>query len=88
MICILDAENILDVETLHEKVAEIMEFPDYYGKNLDALYDCLTDIGEETELVIENAPYLNYNLGVYAGKFVATLAEAEMMNPNFTLTIL
>ncbi len=87
MICTLDAENILDTETLHEKIAEILKFPEYYGKNLDALYDCLTELSEETELVIENAPYLNYNLGIYAGKFISVLAEAEMMNPNFTLTI-
>ncbi|WP_433269785.1 barstar family protein [Actinosynnema sp. CS-041913] len=25
-------------------IGEAMEFPDYYGRNLDALYDCLTDL--------------------------------------------
>ncbi|WP_121003199.1 barstar family protein [Saccharothrix australiensis] len=25
-------------------IGEAMAFPDYYGQNLDALYDCLTDL--------------------------------------------
>ncbi|MBB5957776.1 RNAse (barnase) inhibitor barstar [Saccharothrix tamanrassetensis] len=25
-------------------IGTAMEFPDYYGQNLDALYDCLTDL--------------------------------------------
>ncbi|MFB9503262.1 barstar family protein [Saccharothrix mutabilis subsp. capreolus] len=25
-------------------IGEAMEFPDHYGQNLDALYDCLTDL--------------------------------------------
>ena len=29
-----------------------MKFPDYYGGNLDALYDCLTDISSDTAVDI------------------------------------
>ncbi|MBW4720886.1 barstar family protein [Saccharothrix obliqua] len=25
-------------------IGEAMDFPDYYGQNLDALFDCLTDL--------------------------------------------
>ena len=30
---------------------EALNFPDYYGKNLDALYDCLYEIKCEIELI-------------------------------------
>ena len=30
---------------------EVLNFPDYYGKNLDALYDCLCEIECEIELI-------------------------------------
>ena len=32
------------VEDMHEAIAAGLDFPDYYGRNLDALNDCLTDI--------------------------------------------
>jgi ribonuclease inhibitor len=35
-------------DDVHTYISERFKFPDYYGKNLDALYDCLTDIGEYT----------------------------------------
>ena len=37
---------------IHEYIAEKMDFPEYYGHNLDALYDCLTDIAEPTAVGI------------------------------------
>lgn len=35
----------------HDYLMQALDFPDYYGKNLDALYDCLTEISCEIELV-------------------------------------
>lgn len=32
-------------------IGQVLEFPDYYGANLDALWDCLTDLTEPTALV-------------------------------------
>ncbi|WP_305514246.1 MULTISPECIES: barstar family protein [unclassified Methanobrevibacter] len=35
----------------HVYLMEALNFPDYYGKNLDALYDCLCEIDGEIELI-------------------------------------
>ena len=35
----------------HDYLMRELNFPDYYGKNLDALYDCLTEIECEIELI-------------------------------------
>lgn len=35
----------------HDYIMEALDFPEYYGKNLDALYDCLTEISCEIELI-------------------------------------
>ena len=48
---ILDGSQMTTRETAHEHIAKQLRFPDYYGKNLDALYDCVTDL-PDAELVI------------------------------------
>ena len=35
----------------HDYLMEALNLPDYYGKNLDALYDCLTEMECEIELI-------------------------------------
>jgi RNAse (barnase) inhibitor barstar len=36
---------------LHAALAAALGFPDWYGGNLDALWDCLTDLSEPTVLL-------------------------------------
>lgn len=43
MSTLLDLSGIRDEEAFHEYVASSLGFPEYYGRNLDALWDCLTD---------------------------------------------
>ena len=46
----------------HDYIKETLNFPDYYGKNLDALYDCLTEIGIETQIKLINADLIPNDL--------------------------
>ena len=56
-IVILDAKKMLEKEKMHEYLAKKFDLPEYYGKNLDALFDCLCEINELTliKLKHENA---------------------------------
>lgn len=47
----LDGNRLGDASQVHDYLKEVFEFPEYYGKNLDALYDCLTDL-EDVEITI------------------------------------
>ena len=46
----------------HDYLKDALDFPDYYGKNLDALYDCLCEIGVETEIVLINGSEVSSDL--------------------------
>ena len=38
----LDGRALDSREALHQALSALLAFPAYYGKNLDALHDCLT----------------------------------------------
>jgi hypothetical protein len=40
----LDASAWSDTHAMHEQVSAALDFPDYYGHNLNALNDCLGDV--------------------------------------------
>lgn len=40
----VDFKNVKGYYDMHRIFKESMEFPHYYGHNLDALWDCLTDL--------------------------------------------
>jgi RNAse (barnase) inhibitor barstar len=39
-----DCNTWVDQKEMHKQLKEKLNFPDYYGENLDALNDCLSDI--------------------------------------------
>jgi len=80
---ILDAGRVTDRPSLHAELQAVLGLPGYYGRNLDALYDCLTDIYEPTTLLIVEADRLDAALGDYAGKFLAALKDAAAENSRF-----
>jgi len=41
---LIDLSDIIDESSFHDHVMKTLAFPDYYGRNLDALWDCLVDM--------------------------------------------
>ena len=56
---VLDVSACETAEDLHRALAEGLHFPAWYGGNLDALHDCLTDLNEPTELIVRGTSALN-----------------------------
>ncbi len=40
----LDFSNVKYLGEVHRIIKEELDFPDYYGENISALWDCLTDM--------------------------------------------
>ncbi|MBE5950284.1 MAG: barnase inhibitor [Lachnospiraceae bacterium] len=83
---VLDGRKMTDKETAHEYLQEQLGFPEYYGCNLDALYDCLLEIEEEIILQIVCTEEIKENLGDYADALLETIQDAALENPNLQLT--
>lgn len=84
---ILDCAEITDKKQLHELIAEGLQFPDWYGGNLDALYDCLTGVYDETHIVLKDFAKLQENLGSYALSVRKVLLKADEDNDYIHINI-
>ena len=82
---VLDVSACESVEDLHRALAEGLHFPAWYGGNLDALHDCLTDLNEPTELVVRDETALDDLLGRRANAFRRVLNDSAEENPNLTV---
>ena len=78
---LLDGSELFTAEQVHAKLAGELAFPEWYGKNLDALYDCLTDVGEQTHICLANFAELEEHLGRKAGALRRVLRDACDDNP-------
>ena len=56
---ILDGEIIETPDQFHDVLTEALCLPEWYGRNLDALHDCLT-ILKDVELVLRRWPNAGY----------------------------
>lgn len=84
---IIDCLYISDKEQLHNTLAKELKFPDWYGENLDALYDCLTSIFEEITIIIENFSSLEEKLDSYAAAFMKVMKKADEDNEKITVIV-
>lgn len=73
---VLDGKKMVSREKTHAYLKETFGFPAYYGKNLDALHDCLTEMGE-MEVEVENTADLLAALEKYGEKILQELSEVE-----------
>lgn len=81
----LDGKKIQNRKQLHDTLAMELQFPAWYGANLDALYDCLTDIHTDTRLTVLHGEKLRENLGPYADKLFYVLRQTARENSRFIL---
>ena len=80
---VIDCEKLLQKEQAHLYLADVLDFPDYYGRNLDALFDCLTELGECT--VVFEGKNLLRETDSYGIKVLKVLEEAAQVNPGLKI---
>lgn len=84
---VIDGRKMDSRKEVHTYFKESLSLPDYFGNNLDALHDCLGEIGEQTHLVICHFNELEKKLGVYAGNLLKVITDAARDNLFLTVTL-
>ena len=74
----LYAENMADRNAMHDHLAQAFSFPRWYGRNLDALYDLLTDIDHPTTIRLHHCELLQG----YGLHLLKVMAQAAADNPS------
>lgn len=78
----LDGDKITGKDELHELFRKRLSLPDYYGNNLDALYDVLSTYFTPVEITILNRERLCENIPFYGERFLQVLNIAAQENES------
>ncbi len=84
---VLDVEKMRGLPQLHNYLRAALELPVYYGANLDALYDCLTEISEPVELTLAGKVVDAEYLGWYGERLLDVLRDAAAANPALSVKV-
>ena len=80
---ILDGREMTCKRRLHIYLEDKLGFPDYYGKNADALYDCLVEFCKDKSIEIINTDRMLKNLGDYGFIILNVFEDAISENLQF-----
>ena len=82
----IDFTNVKYYTEMHEIIRDSLEFPDYYGCNWDALWDCLTDmLGEPIHIEIIGLEIIEQKFDDAADMLIDTLKDLKhYRNDKFT----
>ena len=82
---VLTGDNIGSRESMASFMKEALQLPDYFGGNLDALSDLLSEVTEETVFEIEESELAFIPEEGYAAKTLKVLDRAAEENPHIHL---
>lgn len=86
-IFVLDGAMMTGIPETHAYIAKTMRFPEYYGGNLDALADCLGELGPQACVVLMNSPAMEKGLGPYARRLVSVFEDVASAPKSFSWVV-
>lgn len=81
---ILNGKRMISREVSHAYLKRKLDLPSYCGRNLDALYDVLTENNEWTTITLINKKVMKEKLGPYGENIIQVFKDAEDVNPKLS----
>ena len=85
--CIIFGDSVPDWDALYDQLESQLSLPSWFGRNLDALYDCLTDL-RDAEITVYQWDVLCRTLGEKAAGLQRVLTDAGLANPELVVCML
>ena len=74
---VVDFSGVTDKESFHACLKKSLPLPEWYGENLDALYDSLTEL-DDACIYFKNCGQAAASLADYYNSFLNVIADAQM----------
>ena len=84
---ILDLEGVGSEEEVQERIMEALPLPDYYGENLDALYDVLTEYGNGWHIIVLNTDDVDDEVKQYVDDMMGVFEDASAVVDDMTVEL-
>ncbi|MCR5295645.1 MAG: barstar family protein [Lachnospiraceae bacterium] len=85
---IVDFTDVAGRDDLHARLRDTLPLPEWYGNNLDALYDVLTEESEMIRILFLHFEDAEAALGGYANAFRHMIMDVMAENPKITAEFL
>ena len=82
----LEPERLTDRQTMHDYMKEVFNLPDYFGRNLDALHDCLSEVDEDYVIYLSHDAVKKVCEIPYAYRTLLVLSDACEENSHLHIT--
>lgn len=84
----IDGSVLCSKDHLHDVLARELHFPAWYGRNLDALHDCLTDLTENTQISVIHANCADAELQQYLSRVLRVIRDSAEENDRLFLNVI
>lgn len=81
MLVLCDFARLDTADAVYDYLSKELSFPAYFGRNLDALHDCLTDVAAPTRLILTGASSPS------AQRFLPVLRDAAKRNRHLSVEV-
>ena len=82
---VIDGAKMHTRQEAHDEIARALNFPEYYGRNLDALWDLLTTT--KGKAVLTGVPGMLNALGGYGCRLLKTFYDAAEEHKGFDFCV-
>ena len=80
---IIDGKAMTSEKSMYIHLSRVFSFPTYFGNNLDALWDALTEESEPTVIYFKNVTQMTENLDRYGEKLIQLFQKLEQTTNNY-----